>query len=918
MDDLAAGKAESGSTALLLQDIVRSVLDRSGGEGWTTREGDFWYHVEPAGVAVRDQGWKLHVSATPLSAPVVLAAAADVLVAARCHFKFAASLAKVSELVSPNVDRGSGGKFITVYPENDEQFRDLAERLHEATRGLPGPEILSDRRLRPGSLVHLRYGVFAGQPVLNNDGSFDSVLVGPDGEHLKDERRAWFSPPPWAVSPVPDVRAMGAATPPTSVLLGDRFEVKEAIKHANTGGVFRATDRETGLDVIVKQARPHVGASLRGTDARDLLRYEARVLDLLESREIAPAKIALFEHQEHLFLAEELIPGKPLRRWLQERTAGPGQRLPLPEVLDVAIQLADLLTETAQAGLVLRDLSPNNIMVTPDGGLKLVDLEHASAPGPVDDGAHTPGYGAPEYLAGSDRAAPAAEWSAVLFALGAIYFYLVSGSDPVATPDKPFRAHRDRMRELVAQVAAENADAGDFCAIVRGLTGDDPANRLSIEQVRDRLLAARDGTAATMRRDPLQRGDSRLPVELQDRLLADGLTYLLRSMTPDGPRLWTQSGYGATADPCNVQYGAAGVLAVLARAAGVYPGDARIRDGVRTVAGWIDSRLEISRLLPGLYFGRSGTAWAQYDAARVLGDTQMADRAIDLAKAVPLEWGNPDICHGVAGAGMAQLHLWQQTADPALRARLGVAADAMLVAAQVRDGHTVWPIATDLDSPLAGLVHYGFAHGVAGIGAFLLAAARATDEPRYLDAALAAGATLVAVAEVDGDTAAWADAPGADPAAQHMWHWCSGASGVGTFLVRLWQVTGDTRYLELARKAAETVHRQKWSAGSSVCHGLAGDGEFLLDLADATGDPRYHAWAEELAALIHLRRGTRDGLLVVGAEDPLHVTPGYGTGLAGVLGFLLRLRHAGARWWMVDAPDVGFVRPREKTLLASA
>src|SRR5581483_111739 len=117
--------------------------------------------------------------------------------------------------------------------------------------------------------------------------------------------------------------------------------------------------------------------------------------------------------------------------------------------------------------------------------------------------------------------------------------------------------------------------------------------------------------------------------------------------------------------------------------------------------------------------------------ADLLRDGKLAAKALDLAEQVPLAGPNPDICHGVAGAGMAQVHLWQATGDAGFLRRAPVAADNVLAAARVRDGQLVWPIPTDFDSALAGVTHFGFAHGVAGNGAFLLYAGLATGRDDY-------------------------------------------------------------------------------------------------------------------------------------------------------------------------------------------
>src|SRR5262245_1383027 len=224
----------------LLEQQVRLVLRSCGATDWTVRTDGFWCHIQPPGHQPPEQGWKLHVSATPLSAVLVTLRCAEVLVRAGCAFKVAEGLPQLLQLVSVNADRRSSGKVITAYPDDDQQFAVLAEDLHRATVHLPGPAIVSDRPYRPGSLVHYRYGAFTGRTVLNNDGSFDSMLVTPDGGLVKDERLA--GPPAWVVSPLQAGDA-DAARPAGQVLLADRFVVRQAIRHGNKGGVYLAVDQ---------------------------------------------------------------------------------------------------------------------------------------------------------------------------------------------------------------------------------------------------------------------------------------------------------------------------------------------------------------------------------------------------------------------------------------------------------------------------------------------------------------------------------------------------------------------------------------------------------------------------------------------------------------------------------------------------
>ncbi|MEX0167837.1 lanthionine synthetase LanC family protein [Streptomyces sp. LMG1-1-1.1] len=986
---------------------------------WSVEQGEFWCHVVPGETVARDQGWKLHVPATPLSAPLVLARCAEVLVAHRAAFKFAGSPARVAALVSGRFARGGGGKFLTVYPADDDRFRALAEELHHATRGLPGPAVLSDRRYGPDSQVFYRYGVFKGVRQLTADGGFAARLTDPDGRPVADERNAWFSPPPWAGDPFPDrpaapVRGTATAKP---VLLGDRFLVRGAIQHSNKGGVFRAEDTRTGDQVVVKQARPHVGAGLEGLDVRDLLRREAALLERFgEVRpDQVPAAVAVFEQQGSVFLATASVPGATLRRTAAERLARDGSACPDDRTADSLVrQLVALVATAHELGFTLHDFNPNNVMVTPEGRLALIDLEMAARQGDRWVLGATPGYTAPE-LRAADQVAPALPPSADLYALGATVLHALSGADPLLADDLPretARQDEDRLAGLVALLARDHALVRRFAPLIRGLMRDRAEDRWTLERAGEfvagtsgasgvagvpevALASAASGVVvASVDAAPEagslaeakavaeavaqakgaaagawpghdsapgpEQGERPDAEATRARLLHDGVAHLLATMRPDdAERLWPSDSFGETCDPVAVQHGSAGGVALLARALGhwdagtsgpfgsggmsgpfgsagtsgmcgaaeasgpfgsagtrgsvVTPAVTReaLADGLRAAARWTADRQDALRgNLPGLHFGRSGTAWALLDAARVLDDTALADRAAGLALDLPVRWPNPDVCHGAAGSGLTQLHFWRTTGDPRFLDRAEQVAEGLLEAARRTPEGVFWPVPEDFGSALAGAWHYGFAHGVAGVGTFLLLAAEATGNDRFLGAAAEAGATLAGAARSGPAGALWpvdrarhlADSP------ELARHWCSGSSGVGTFLVRLWAATGgsDKALRDLVDGAALAVRAGRATDSPATCHGLAGNAEFLLDAAVRTGDESHRAAAELLVEHLAAQAVLRDGRLLVPDENRRTVLAEYATGLAGSLSLLLRMRCGGPRAWL---PEGGPAHP---------
>jgi hypothetical protein len=868
-----------------LPDLARTQLHHASHQQWDITTDDVWCRVRPVGYEPRLQGWKLHVSATVTSAVEVLKRVVDVLAADPCAFKFAGTLDRVRELTGGRFARGSAGKFVTIYPVDDEQFRRLAAELHQATTGLTGPAILSDRPYRPGSLVHFRYGGMTGQRVLSNDGEYLDVLTTPDGGFVEDRRDAWFAPPPWAPPPFEDE---GTTPPPRAeaVLLADRFEVRRAIRHANTGGVFEAVDRTTNSTVVVKQARAHV-ATRDGWDVRDALRNEADMLNRLAPLGIAPKPLALFEQGGDLFLAQERIAGTTLREWFAARTRGTTPGLAWPTLKAAVLDLVDLLWIVHRLGIVLYDFTPTNILLRDGGGFALVDLEFATRLGERGQPAGTPGFLAPEQT----KRTPATT-AIDRYALGALILLLATGSDPLFPPDEPAgrNAHR-RTADWLDLVAASDETVNRVRPIVLALLADTPKERCQLHEVRAWLD---EGPS-------LSKPKRTRPAADLDRMIADGTAFLLEAMTPESAdRLWPASLYGSRSDACNVHHGAAGPLATLTSLTKL-TGDDQTRAAVRAACDWLDRHATTGNLLPGLHFGRAGTAWAWYDATALLGDEQHRERAIALAKRLPLDWPNPDVTHGTAGNGIASLYLWQATGDEEFRQRAQACATFLAERAERterQDGLLVWPIPQELESRLAGTIDYGFAHGTAGIAAFLLAAGTRLDRPEWVDLAYQAGETLRSVAHHTDHGALWPSGPRDQTNLRE--HWCSGSSGIGTFLIRLWQTTNATWARDLAEQAGEAVWSRRWTANPSACHGLAGNGDFLLDLAAITGDDRFRSHAEDLAIALLSRAAHRDGRLLASDETVLGFGADYGVGVAGWLSFLTRLRHGGPRPWMVE------------------
>ena len=145
-----------------------------------TVAGSFWRYSREMSPDDPEQGWKLHIPATVLTAGRVLRRVGPLLRDRGVLFKATASLGELMKLNS-GFDYGYSqvGKFITVYPRTSEEAVQLAERLHELTLGMTAPDVPFDRRYRPGGCVYYRYGAFRSMEVEGGDGETAHAIRDP-------------------------------------------------------------------------------------------------------------------------------------------------------------------------------------------------------------------------------------------------------------------------------------------------------------------------------------------------------------------------------------------------------------------------------------------------------------------------------------------------------------------------------------------------------------------------------------------------------------------------------------------------------------------------------------------------------------------------------------------------------------------
>lgn len=377
-----------------------------------------WSYSRPLGKSDPAQGWKLHLSATVLSAGEVLDRAWPILRQENAFFKVPRDLEMLRSLNSGLSDFSQVGKFLTVYPRSIDEAVRLASSLHHATRGLPGPRIPFDAHYRKDSLVYYRYGAFRGSV----DGSVGFIRA-PGGKLYRDKRAPGKAVPGWLddpfkISPKKKNRWGG--------LITRELLAFKARAQRGKGGVYDAIDLSVlpVRRVIIKEGRRHGETNWDGRDGFALVKHEGRVLrDARKAGLPVPEILREFNHDRNRYLILERLQG---RRLFADERAQP-TRTSWRRARRILEQLGPLLAKLHRSGWVWRDCKPSHLFLD-RGSLRLIDLEGACR---VNERQLLP-WGSPEYtpascLRRSDRHPGTREDD---FALGVIAFQMMCGHFP--------------------------------------------------------------------------------------------------------------------------------------------------------------------------------------------------------------------------------------------------------------------------------------------------------------------------------------------------------------------------------------------------------------------------------------------------------------------------------------------------------
>jgi hypothetical protein len=246
--------------------------------------------------------------------------------------------------------------------------------------------------------------------------------------------------------------------------LGSRYVLHELLGRGAMGQVFRGTVRASGARVAVKVLKPELVS-----DTEVVARFfrERSILTSIHHPNVAGV-LDLVVEGDTLGIVMELVDGQDLRRYLRRRGT-----LPPAEAVHLVCQLLHGLAAVHAAGIVHRDVKPENVLLSGQGDLKLTDfgvsrLSYGASLTKMTSLIGTPEYMAPE-LAEHDRATPAAD----LYSTGIVLYEMLAGRTPFAG-GHPIAVLRRQMEQRPAPIAGVPAE---LWAQIDSLLAKDPRSR---------------------------------------------------------------------------------------------------------------------------------------------------------------------------------------------------------------------------------------------------------------------------------------------------------------------------------------------------------------------------------------------------------------------------------------------------------
>jgi serine/threonine-protein kinase len=222
---------------------------------------------------------------------------------------------------------------------------------------------------------------------------------------------------------------MGLVTP--GQVLDGRFRLAEQIGRGGMSTVFRADDLDNGDQPVVLKIPLPLFSS--GIGAWSIFQHEEEIGRQLDHPFVLRF-LALTPNKRRAYLATEYVAGETLAERLKRQGT-----LPESEALRIAGQICAAIEHVHQRGFVHYDVKPANVMLCPDGAIRLIDfgLAHAVVTRRFTFGGPAPAIASSDYVAPEQIRRKRGRKSVDIYGIGVVLYEMLTGRAPFPNDD-PF------------------------------------------------------------------------------------------------------------------------------------------------------------------------------------------------------------------------------------------------------------------------------------------------------------------------------------------------------------------------------------------------------------------------------------------------------------------------------------------------
>jgi len=195
------------------------------------------------------------------------------------------------------------------------------------------------------------------------------------------------------------------------------YKIVEKLGEGGMGVVYKAEDTKLKRTVALKFLPPEL---TRDPEAKGRFMQEAQAASALNHTNICIIH-EIDELEDQSFIAMECVEGKTLGRLLKER------ELSLTEALDVVIQITEGLNAAHKKGIVHRDIKPDNVMVTDENLVKIMDFGLAKLKGSSTLTKEHSTLGTLSYMSPEQVQGLEADRRSDIFSVGVVLYEMVTG-----------------------------------------------------------------------------------------------------------------------------------------------------------------------------------------------------------------------------------------------------------------------------------------------------------------------------------------------------------------------------------------------------------------------------------------------------------------------------------------------------------